>query len=160
MIHCRRMNRASRPAALTLLRAFLNEDEYYLDSSSAYGGEAGEGGDAALERALDLFLAWPELGMVWLAYDGEEPVAVCVVCFAISTSAGGLVAKLDDVFVAEGKRGQGVGSTHLSALQEELRRMRVRRIDTSVHLGNDGARRFYKRHGFQPLGEERLAFLL
>jgi ribosomal protein S18 acetylase RimI-like enzyme len=85
---------------------------------------------------------------------------VCVVCFAISTSIGGIVAKLDDVYVAAQHQDRGVGSAHLTALKDELDRRGVRRIDTSVHVHNPGARRFYERHGFQPLDEERLACLL
>jgi len=156
MIECRRMTIKERDNARAMLLSFLAEDEHYLDSSAAYGA----GGEVALETALDLFLKRPELGFVWLAYEGKEPVAACVVCFAISTSLGSVVAKLDDVVVASGKRGHGIGTAHLAGLKEELRRNGVGRIDTSVHVQNSAARRFYERHGFQPLHEERLACVL
>lgn len=156
MIVCQKMTQELRTNAFELLRAFLSEDEHYLDSSSAYGAL----GEEALANALDLFLTRPELGFVWLAYDEGEPVAICVVCLAISTSIGAVVAKLDDVFVTSGKQGKGIGSAHLNSLKKELRRMGVRRIDTSVHTHNSGARRFYERHGFVLLGEERLACVL
>lgn len=156
MISCRRMTSESRGDAFVLLRQFLREDEHYIKSSSAYG----DSGDTAISDALEVFLSKPELGFVWLAYEGNDPVAVCVVCFSISTSIGSVVAKLDDVAVAPGRLGQGIGSAHLDALKEELRRIGVRRIDTSVHLDNHAARRFYERHGFRPLGEERLACVL
>lgn len=156
MITCSRMTRASRDHAFQLLRHFLTQDEHYLKSSGAYG----DAGEDALNRALDLFLTKPEIGFVWLAYDGSEAVAVCVVCFAISTSIGAVVAKLDDVSVLETRTGQGIGTAHLNALKDELMRIGIRRIDTSVHLDNDSARRFYERHGFKPLGEERLSCVL
>ena len=156
MIRCCRMDHKSRNDAFRLLREFLREDDHYLKSSGAYGAA----GDAALENALDLFLQKPEMGFVWLAYEGSEPAAVCVVCLAISTSIGGLVAKLDDVAVTRGRLGQGIGSAHLHALKDELRKLGVCRIDTSVHLDNHAARRFYERHGFLALGEERLACVL
>ena len=150
------MTRATREDAFALLRAFLGDDPHYLDSSAAYG----DGGEAALGRALELFLARPETGFVWLAYEGAEPVAACVVCFAISTSAGALVAKLDDVVVRRGRQGRGIGSAHLAALKDELRSLGVRRIDSAAHLQSEAARRFYARHGFRPLSEERIALLL
>ena len=156
MIECRRMTRASRDDAFALLRAFLGGDPHYLDSSAAYGDD----GEAALARALELFLARPETGFAWLAYEGAEPVAACVVCFAISTSAGALVAKLDDVVVKPGREGRGIGSVHLATLKEELRTLGVKRIDTAVHVNNAAARRFYERHGFRALSEERIALLL
>jgi hypothetical protein len=73
---------------------------------------------------------------------------------------GAVVAKLDDVFVASARQGLGIGAAHLESLKDELRRMNVKRIDTSVHLRNPGARRFYERHGFRSLEEERLACVL
>ncbi len=155
-ITCRRMTPASRDDAFTLLREFLGDDPHYLDSSAAYG----DGGEAALARALELFLARPQTGFVWLAYEGVEAAAACVVCFAISTSAGALVAKLDDVVVKRGREGRGIGSAHLAALKDELRALGVKRIDTAVHLRNAAARRFYERHGFRTLSEERLALVL
>jgi ribosomal protein S18 acetylase RimI-like enzyme len=82
------------------------------------------------------------------------------VSYAISTSIGGLVAKLDDVYVAPQLHGRGVGSQMLKALIPELQRKRVRRIDTSVHSGNDVAEKFYWKNGFATLGEERLTLLL
>jgi GNAT superfamily N-acetyltransferase len=150
------MTAGQRSPAFRLLGEFLAEDTHYLASSAAYG----DGGQGALRAALDLFLERPELGFIWLAYDGDEAIAACVVCFAISTSLGALVAKLDDVCVAGGRQGQGIGSALLASLKEELRTLGVRRIDTACHLENRAARRFYERHGFQPLHEERLACLL
>jgi GNAT superfamily N-acetyltransferase len=139
--------------AFTLLSEFLNQDEYYLDSSGAYG----HGGNHALQSALELFLQHPEIGFVWLAYDGTKPVGVCVVCFAISTSIGAVVAKLDDVFVTTNMQNKKVGSTLITSLKKELRVLNIRRIDTSVHLNNNAARRFYEKHDFLRLNEERLS---
>ena len=156
MITCCQMTEAHKPEVLRLLNLFFNEDEYYLDSSTAYGG----GGNAALQQALDLFSNHPELGFVWVAADEQGIAGVCVVCIAISTSAGGMVAKLDDVYVPAGRQNQGVGSMLMSSLFQELKSRGLFRIDTSVHHDNTGAERFYLRHGFKPLNEERLSLLL
>ena len=82
---------------------------------------------------------------------GREPAAVCVVSYAISTSIGGLVAKLDDVYVSPHLHGRGVGTQMMKSLKKELRRKRVRRIDTSVHNGNDVAANYYRKNGFMML---------
>jgi GNAT superfamily N-acetyltransferase len=153
MITSRKMSNVTVNDAFKLLSEFLRHDEHYLATSQAYGDK----GDRALKAALNQFVERSELGFVWLGYEGTLPVAVCVVTFAISTSIGGLVAKLDDVFVARNKQGQSVGSTHLEQLKSELRRLKVRRIDTSVHEGNEQARMFYIKHGFVSLHEERMA---
>jgi GNAT superfamily N-acetyltransferase len=150
------MTAADIPAAEALFLAFLQADPHYLEVASVYG----DGGPDALKRALRLFVERPELGFVWIAREGPEVVGCCVVCYAISTSRGSLVAKLDDVNVRPGLEGRGVGSAMLAALKEELRRAGVTRIDTATHFDNPGARRFYERHGFASLREERMSCLL
>jgi len=159
-VACEAMTAATQADARALLGAFLGDDAHYLASAAAYG----DGGPEALDRALALFVARPELGFVWLAWasDGGERVAVgaCVVCRAISTSRGGIVAKLDDVTIKPGWQGRGVGAAMLEALASRLRAEGASRIDTACHRDNAGAWRFYERLGFVPLDEERIARLL
>jgi GNAT superfamily N-acetyltransferase len=159
-IACAAMTGASREDARRLVEAFLRADAHYAASSAAYG----DAGPAALSRALDLFLAHPEIGFVWLARAGDGAgapvVGACVVCYAISTSRGTLVAKLDDVTIRDGWQGRGVGSAMLASLVAHLRGLGVTRIDTACHRDNAGAWRFYERLGFRPLDEERIALLI
>lgn len=159
-VRCERMTARTRDDAHALLAAFLAHDDHYRASAATYG----DGGPEALPRALDLFLAQPAIGFVWLAYaahgNAHGPVAACVVCRAISTSRGTLVAKLDDVTVHAQWQGRGVGNAMLRALREELRAEGMSRIDCGCHRDNEGAWRFYERLGFRPLDEERLAWLI
>ena len=159
-VHCERMSALTRADASALLSTFLTADDHYRASAATYG----DGGAEALGRALDLFLAQPEIGFVWLAYaagaEGRQPVAACVVCRAISTSRGTVVAKLDDVTVDPRWQGRGVGNAMLAALREHLRAEGMSRVDCGCHRDNEGAWRFYERLGFRPLDEERLAWLI
>ena len=156
MITCRKMTAADVRDAFEMLGAFLTEDEHYLASSAAYGDRGVRG----LNDALYLFLERPELGFVWLAHDDQGVAGICVVCYAISTSLGTVVAKLDDVSVPENRRGSGVGTAMIGQLKEELRQQSVMRIDVAVHLHNPEAKRFYEKLGFVPLNEERLACVI
>ena len=155
-IKCRKMRAADVQAAFQMLSEFLNEDKHYLASSQAYGDLGLKG----LNDALDLFLERPELGFVWMAFDENGAAGICVVCYAISTSMGAIVAKLDDVSVKKDRRGRGVGTQLLEQLKEQLRKETVTRIDVAVHLQNPEARRFYEKAGFLALNEERLACLI
>ena len=164
-LRCAPMTATTRAGAQALLSAFLRGDDHYRASSGAYG----DGGDDALDRALDLFLARPGIGFVWVAQSGgadaaetpvPEVVGACIVCYAISTSRGSIVAKLDDVTVAAGATGRGVGTAMLETLAAHLAARGVTRIDSACHRDNRGAWRFYERLGFVPLDEERIAKLL
>jgi GNAT superfamily N-acetyltransferase len=152
-----RMDAALRAGALRVLGGFLEADAHYRAEARAYG----DAGPDALARALDLFLAHPDSGFVWLALDEQgDVVGACVVCHAISTSRGRFVAKLDDVTIAPGWQGKGVGSAMLLALAAHLAERGFGRIDTACHRDNQGAWRFYAQLGFRSLHEERLALLL
>lgn len=160
-VRCERMTPATRADARRVLGAFLGEDAHYRASAAAYG----DGGSAALDRALALFLAHPELGFVWIAYvelpgGAREAAGACVVCHAISTSRGSLVAKLDDVHVDERWQRRGVGGAMLDQLFAALRAAGATRVDTSCHRDNRDAWAFYARRGFRALDEERIARLL
>src|SRR4026209_2614712 len=155
-IRCRKMGAADVSDAFHMLSDFLSADEHYLASSEAYGDLGLKG----LNNALDLFLERPELGFVWMAYDDRGVAGICVVCYAISTSMGAVVAKLDDVSVKEDRRGKGTGSEMLQLLKEQLRKEAVTRIDVAVHLQSPEARRFYEKAGFVALNEERLSCLI
>ena len=155
-IRCRKMGAADVRDAFHMLSDFLSADEHYLASSQAYGDLGLKG----LNNALDLFLERPELGFVWMAYDENGVAGICVVCYAISTSMGAVVAKLDDVSVKEDRRGAGVGTELVNQLKDQLRREAVTRIDVAVHLENPQARRFYEKAGFVALNEERLSCVI
>ena len=139
-----------------MLSEFLGADEHYLASSQAYG----DLGLRGLNDALDIFLERPELGFVWMAFDGKGVAGICVVCYAISTSMGSVVAKLDDVSVKPDRRGKGIGSELLLQLKEQLRKESVTRIDVAVHLENPQAKSFYEKLGFVALNEERLSCII
>lgn len=156
MVTCRKMSAPDVTDAFHMLSAFLSEDEHYLASSKAYGDRGIQG----LNDALYLFLEHPDLGFVWMAYDEQGCAGICVICYAVSTSMGALVAKLDDVSVKKDRRGQGIGTALLDQLKAQLKKESVQRIDVAVHVDNPEARAFYERMGFLPLHEERLACVI
>jgi len=156
VITCRKMRAADVRDAFEMLSKFLSGDEHYLASSKAYG----DLGMRGLIDALDLFLERPELGFVWMAFDEDGAAAVCVVCYAISTSMGSIVAKLDDVSVKDDRRGKGIGTELVEQLKTQLRSEAVTRIDVAVHIENPEARHFYEKTGFVRLNEERLSCVI
>jgi ribosomal protein S18 acetylase RimI-like enzyme len=153
---CKKMTKKRQEHAQLLLDSFLRNDPHYLANSAAYGDQ----GPPALRRAIELFSRRPELGFIWLAYVIGEPVAVCVISYGISTSIGGLVAKLDDLYVTAHRRRRGIATQMLRRLIKDLKRRRIRRIDTAVHRDNRSGSFLYKKLGFKSLQEGRLALVL
>lgn len=58
-------------------------------------------------------------------------------------------AELLSIMVEPHWRGRGVGALLLEALINECAARSISHLDVTVDAGNDGARRFYERHGFR-----------
>ncbi|MGP6191237.1 MAG: N-acetyltransferase family protein [Vulcanimicrobiaceae bacterium] len=159
LLSFRRMTSGDRPEAFALLSELFARDAYYRDSSLAYGASQDnpEANEAALGRALSLYIDRPDYGFVWLGFDDDRPVACAAVSYAISASLGDVVARLDCFMVAPRARRHGIGSATLEALARELKGAEIARLDASAHLANDAAKQFFIDLGFLPLREERFA---
>ena len=134
MIECRTMAGPERYDAFALMKAFREE--------------------AALGDALALFADRPDYGFIWLAYDDGIPAACVSVSFAISTETGGIVAELDDLYVAEDRRRRGIGSALLATLHGRLDQLAVTRIDAAIP-GDGRLRAFFTARGYQDAGGTR-----
>ena len=104
---------AERLDAFALMRAFRRDE-------------------AALGEALAMFVERPDYGFVWLAYDDDIPAGCVSVAFAISTSTGGLLAELRDVWVVPDRRRRGIGSALLATLHGRLDQLGVGRIEAAI----------------------------
>ena len=63
------------------------------------------------------------------------------------------LANLDMLFVAPSERGKGVGEQLLGDAEARMRESGVKEAHLYVALANDGAIRFYARHGWTDAGE-------
>jgi ribosomal protein S18 acetylase RimI-like enzyme len=115
---------------------------------------------AAARRALEELLATPQLGRVWVAADGEQagarigadagaPVAYVVLTLGYSLEWHGRDAFIDEVYVAPGWRGRGVGRALLDLAEREARAMGVRAVHLEVEPGNARARAVYEQAGYE-----------
>jgi len=112
-------------------------------------------GPAALERRLRTLLAEPTT-LAWLG--GDPAVAIALVTLRTNVWFDGPVALLDELYVAPGSRGRGVGSALVEALFARAREDGWGLIEVNVDEFDHDARRFYERHGFantEPGSDER-----
>jgi GNAT superfamily N-acetyltransferase len=115
------------------------------------------GYDAAqIQKLLSTLLSQPQLGAVWLATVGSDPVGYAIVTFMFSLEHRGMMAEIDELFVLPEVRSQGCGARLLAACERDLDARDFVRLQLQIDRDNHRARAFYQRHGFA----ERAAFQL
>lgn len=87
-------------------------------------------------------------GVVLVAESATEGcVGYAAVTWGWSIECGGLEAVLDELYVR--RRGEGIGSELIRAVEATCRDRAVRRVFLETELPNERARLLYARHGFQ-----------
>ena len=72
-----------------------------------------------------------------------------LLAFSYSNEAGGDVVWVDELYVKSEYRGMGIGNRFFDFLSNEYKDFARFRLETEP--ANDGAKRLYKRMGFEPL---------
>jgi GNAT superfamily N-acetyltransferase len=125
-----------------LLRMIRHEAEY----------EKLTEGFAASEAKLYAALFGPKpVAEVLIARAGDEPVGFCVFFTTFSTFSGQTGLYMEDLFVEEKVRGEGVGGKLVQHLAQIALERHCHGINWSVLKWNASAIRFYRGIGAQPL---------
>jgi GNAT superfamily N-acetyltransferase len=103
---------------------------------------------AKQKRALELLLAQPTMGRLFVLTRGSRILGMVSLLFTISTAEGGKAAWLEDLIVRPDQRGKGLGTRLLRSAIEWARREGLTRITLLTDGDNARARRLYARHGF------------
>lgn len=120
-----------------------------LDFMAALAAHDGDPFDrAAGARALDQLLANPRAGCVWLIEVGGEPAGYAVLTVGFSLEYQGPDAFVDELYLAEPYRGQGIGRQALTLLERAAKERGVRAIHLEVKRSNLSAQAVYRRAGF------------
>lgn len=98
--------------------------------------------------ALQRLLADASLGQAWLIRVGDEPAGYVVLTFGYSLEYGGRDAFIDELFIARGFRGRGIGKQTLDFVAAEAKALGVIVLHLEVTRSNDVAKRLYTRAGF------------
>jgi GNAT superfamily N-acetyltransferase len=114
----------------------------------AYYVEDGHRFDQELQpAALAALAAGEPLGRGWLVLLAGRPVGYVVLTLGFSVEAGGREGCLDEFFLLPEVRGRGVGRRVLELVEDEARRLGIRRLFLEVEHGNR-ALGLYRRAGF------------
>lgn len=101
---------------------------------------------AALEARFARIVAEPTV-MAMIA-EISEPVGFALVTMRPTPYYDGPLAQLDELYVVPELRGSGIGTRLLTGAIDSLIDRGVREMHINVDEVDDGARRFYERHGF------------
>ncbi len=124
---------ADRDRLLPLIRDFYAIDGHSFDEARIDGG-------------LLPLLRDDRYGQIWLAETNGTAAGYAVVTWSWSLESGGLDCILDELFVSQ--RGGGLGGALLARAIDEASDYGAAAMFLETELPNDGARRFYGRHGF------------
>lgn len=88
------------------------------------------------------------LGRVWLICTAGTAIGYMVLTLGFSLEYGGRDAFIDEIYIREPSRGQGIGTHALSFAEERCRALGVRALHLEVERANSGAYNVYRRVGF------------
>ena len=106
--------------------------------------------DAERFEAVKPLLEEGTLGRIWLIETSDGVVGYIALCFGYSIEFGGRDAFVDEFFIGEDARGQGLGRMALEAVKEEAQAAGVKTLHLEVAHANAVARKFYAGAGFVP----------
>lgn len=88
-------------------------------------------------------------GRVLLVKSNGEMLGYLALCFGYSIELGGRDAFIDEFFLLELARGQGLGTEMLRQIQAEAKNMDIKALHLEVSHKNQGAQSLYQRCGFR-----------
>ncbi len=105
--------------------------------------------DEKVRRALAKILNDTSIGRVWLLQDGSEAIGYIVLTFGYSLEAGGRDALIDEVYIRESHRGQGLGRKVIHFVEGVCSSLGIQVLNLEVERRNTAAQSFYRKVGFE-----------
>jgi GNAT superfamily N-acetyltransferase len=103
-----------------------------------------------IELVLRHLIGAPHSGAAWVAEADGQLIGYLVAVIMPSLEHQGLMAEVDEMFVAPEARAHGVGRQLLTSLEQALAARGCVRLQLQLGVANTGARDFYRRLGFAP----------
>ena len=99
-------------------------------------------------RGLKSVIENNDVGDILVVRDNDHVIAMVNILYTVSTALGARVGILEDMVVSSAGRGSGVGSKLLERAMEFAKEKGCQRITLLTDHDNEGAHRFYQKHGF------------
>jgi diamine N-acetyltransferase len=89
------------------------------------------------------------LGRVWLIQDGSEPIGYIVLAFGYSLEFLGRDAIIDELYIRESHRGQGIGTSAIQFVEDACSSLGIQAVHLEVDRQNTAAQSLYRKVGFE-----------
>ena len=104
------------------------------------------------EVSKNLFLEFTDnasLGRGWLIMLNGEIAGYFILTFIFSFEYKGRIAFLDELFISEKARGNGLGKQALDFMQEQVKHLSVKIVYLEIENHNEAARKLYLSKNFK-----------
>lgn len=128
-------------AAMPELEPFVSDDETWSERRALYEELFQHADTFLLLARIETAIVGYALGRTFDAADGWT---------ADTWRTGGRIGELESLAVLPDRRGAGIGSRLLDAVDDEFARIGVHDLIVGLLPGNEGALRLYERRGFRP----------
>ena len=100
-------------------------------------------------KNIDRFTGNDELGRIFMVRHDHEIVGYIILTFGFSFEYGGRDAFIDELFLEENYRGQGIGKVVMELTIAAAKVLSVQAIHLEVETHNDQASKLYTNQGFE-----------
>lgn len=100
-------------------------------------------------RAVEKLLKDDSLGRIWLIQDSKNVIGYVVLTFGYSLEFHGRDAFIDELYIREGYRRQGVGAHTLQFVEDVCPSLEIEALHLEVDRKNTAAQSLYRKVGFE-----------
>ncbi|MDN5214115.1 GNAT family N-acetyltransferase [Fulvivirgaceae bacterium BMA12] len=119
-----------------MMEAFYKIDNYPFDQQ-------------VMEKNLSQFLSEDEFGRIWLIEADRQLAGYIILTFGYSFEYGGRDAFIDEFFIVEGYRHQGIGNATLQFVLNEAPNLHIKALHLEVEKHNQAGNSLYRKHAFK-----------
>ncbi|MFN4085010.1 MAG: GNAT family N-acetyltransferase [Spirosomataceae bacterium] len=132
------------PAIIQMMSDFFSLFQYPFDRQER-------------ENQVQQILDHPSWGQIWMCcQENQEVIGYQFIAFTYSFEFKGRVAYLDEYFIKEEFRGQGIGQKYLAALVDKYKQLEFGSVRLEIESYNQRAYYLYEKMGFKLHGTRHL----
>ena len=129
-------NQADIETLMEYIRQFYAIDNYDFEESVA-------------RPVLEKIVHDPSLGRVWMIYLGEEAIGYIVITFGYSLEYGGRDAFIDELYIEDSYRNQGLGAKAMEFVLGACPGLDIHALHLEVEHTNIAGQKLYRKFDFE-----------